>query len=138
MRYWMAVASREHVQKGVAEGIAQVCHGKAAPLKRMKPGDWIIYYSSKERFREESPCRKFTAMGEILPGEVYSFRMSEDFIPWRRDVRFLAVKEAAIEPMLNDLSFIQNKRHWGYPFRCGLFEICESDFCLIKERMEVI
>ena len=28
MRYWIAVASREHVMLGVDAGFAQVCHGK--------------------------------------------------------------------------------------------------------------
>ena len=28
--YWIAVASREHVRRGVAGGFAQVCHGKPA------------------------------------------------------------------------------------------------------------
>ena len=47
MRYWVGVASREHVLLGVAGGFCQVCHGKQAPLARMKRGDWILYYSPK-------------------------------------------------------------------------------------------
>ena len=31
-RYWIGVACREHVGRGVAGGFAQLCHGKAAPL----------------------------------------------------------------------------------------------------------
>ncbi|GAB4226009.1 MAG: hypothetical protein Tsb0021_01550 [Chlamydiales bacterium] len=34
-RYWIAVASKKHVQKGVLEGFAQVCHGKKGPLFSM-------------------------------------------------------------------------------------------------------
>lgn len=49
-RYWIGVASREHVQRGITEGICQVCHGKAGPLKFMSPGDWIIYYSPTIKF----------------------------------------------------------------------------------------
>jgi hypothetical protein len=40
MKHWLAVASAEHVRRGQAEGFMQVCHGKAAPLKRIQPGDW--------------------------------------------------------------------------------------------------
>ncbi|WP_313897332.1 EVE domain-containing protein [Bacillus cereus group sp. BfR-BA-01380] len=47
INYWIGVASRDHVLKGVEGGIAQLCHGDSSPLKRMKSGDWIIYYSSK-------------------------------------------------------------------------------------------
>jgi transposase len=38
-KYWMLVASKNHVTRGVEEGIAQACHGKAQPLNLMEvPG----------------------------------------------------------------------------------------------------
>jgi hypothetical protein len=40
-KYWIIVASKDHVKTGQAEGIAQACHGKASPLKRMRKGDFI-------------------------------------------------------------------------------------------------
>ena len=40
-RAWIAIASAEHVRRGVAGGFAQVCHGKAAPLRRLAPGDVV-------------------------------------------------------------------------------------------------
>jgi hypothetical protein len=43
-RNWLAVASAEHVRIGRAEGFMQVCHGKAVPLRRLRPDDWVIYY----------------------------------------------------------------------------------------------
>jgi len=49
-KYWMLVASKNHVQLGIQSGIAQACHGKAHPLKRMSVGDGIIYYSPKQEF----------------------------------------------------------------------------------------
>lgn len=135
--YWIAVASREHVQRGVAGGFAQVCHGNLNPLKRMTAGDWVVYYSPTLKFGEKMPCRKFTAIGRIKPGEPYAYRMSEDFIPWRRDVLFLSAEEAAIEPLIDALAFIQNKQHWGMPFRRGCFSIPFSDFRLIASSMGV-
>lgn len=54
-RYWIAVASKEHAQKGIDECIAQVCHGKQNPLKRMKTGDWLIYYSPTELLVKKFP-----------------------------------------------------------------------------------
>lgn len=136
-KYWVGVASKEHVQRGKIEGIAQVCHGKQGPLKRIKPGDWIIYYSPVEIFGEKAPCRKFTAIGKFKEGEPYQFKMSDDFIPWRRDVEFKNSSDAAIEPLIDELSFIKNKTHWGFVFRYGLFEIPESDFLLIASKMRM-
>jgi len=137
MKYWIAVASREHVLRGKAGGFAQVCHGKQNPLKRLNPGDWIVYYSPTQIFGEKEPCRKFTVIGQIKNVEPYQCKMSDDFIPWRRDVTFLKAQEVAIEPLINDLSFIKNKKQWGFIFRYGLFSIPCEDFKLIASGMGV-
>jgi predicted RNA-binding protein len=137
MKYWMAVASREHVLGGVKGGFMQVCHGKAGPLKKMKADDWVIYYSPTEKFGEKGPCRKFTAIGRICSKEPYLFTMNEDFTPWRRDVTFLKAKETPIEPLIDELSFITNKAKWGFPFRWGCFSILYSDFHLIAMNMGI-
>lgn len=43
-KYWLAVASANHVRIAKA-GFMQVNHGKAAPLRRISPGDGVAYYS---------------------------------------------------------------------------------------------
>jgi len=40
---WIAVACADHVALGVAGGFMQVCHGKAAPLRRMRPGQHSLH-----------------------------------------------------------------------------------------------
>ncbi|GMU19530.1 MAG: hypothetical protein AMXMBFR12_07220 [Candidatus Babeliales bacterium] len=137
-RYWIAVASKEHVIQGVEQGICQVCHGKVGPLRAMSPGDWIIYYSPVELFGSKIPCRQFTAIGQIAGDAPYQFRMSDDFIPWRRDVIFYQSKSVAIEPLLDTLSFIQDRRHWGFIFRRGCFKINAQDFARIAKEMGVM
>ncbi len=136
--YWIAVASREHIKRAIAGGFCQVCHGKAGPLKQMAGDDWIVYYSPTKQFGETMPCRKFTAIGRVEPREPYQFQMSSDFIPWRRDIVFIAAKEAPIEPLVASLEFIQNKQRWGFPFRRGCFSISLNDFQLIASSMGVI
>lgn len=136
-KYWIGVASHEHVKNGIAEGIAQVCHGKGGPLKRMTPGDWIIYYSPVELFGQKTPCQKFTAIGTINENDPYEFCMSKDFIPWRRDVTFMKAKDISIKPLIASLTFIKNKTRWGFPFRRGCFEIPEQDFQLLARNMGI-
>jgi hypothetical protein len=136
-KYWIGVASREHVLWGVAGGFAQVCHGKIGPLNRMKQGDWIMYYSPVEIFGQKDACRRFTAIGKIAVGEPYAFAMSKDFVPWRRNVDFVSCDEVAIEPLLDSLSFILDKGRWGFLFRSGCFEIQEKDFLKIAHAMGV-
>ncbi|PZR72623.1 MAG: hypothetical protein DLM52_12585 [Chthoniobacterales bacterium] len=52
----MGNATRDHVLRGVAGGFCQLSHGRPEALHRMRRGDWIIYYSSRESFdaRHES------------------------------------------------------------------------------------
>lgn len=135
MRYWIGVASKEHVARGVAGGFCQLCHGKAQPLKRMEQGDWIIYYSPKEHFGGDEPCQQFTAIGRVISNEVYQFEMAPGFIPFRRDIEFLPAQVTDIRPLIDQLDFIQNKSRWGYAFRFGHIEIPQEDFELIATRM---
>lgn len=137
VRYWIGVASKEHVQRGVEGGFAQVCHGKGGPLNLMNGGDWIIYCSPSLKFGEKEPCQSFTAIGKIDPGEPYTFAMSLDFIPWRRNVSFLKALAAPIHSLIDRLSFIKDKKKWGFPFRRGCFEISRDDFRVISSAMGI-
>ena len=134
-RYWIGVASKDHVQKGTEGGFCQLCHGKSNPLKRLAPGDWIVYYSPRTILSDGEPVQAFTAIGRILEGEPYLFDMGNGFVPHRRDVQFVSAQDAPIRPLIDRLSFIKNKQSWGYVFRFGLLEIPEADFHLIAAAM---
>ncbi|PTL84594.1 EVE domain-containing protein [Vitiosangium sp. GDMCC 1.1324] len=133
-RYWVAVASCDHVRKGVEGGFGQACHGKAAPLRRMAPGDWVLYYSPRLRFEGEEPCQAFTAIGRVVDAPVEQ-DMGGGFNPFRRAIAFLPCREVPIRPLLGRLSFIQDVQRWGYIFRRGHFELPEADFQLLSREM---
>ena len=135
MKFWIGVASQEHVKIGESGGFCQLCHGKERPLKRMKEGDYIVYYSSKKRMGDKTPYQKFSAIGRIRDDDVYHFEMDKGFIPFRRNVDFFASRETAIAPLIETLSFIADKRRWGYPFRYGHLEIGRDDFLKIAGSM---
>lgn len=134
-KFWVIVASKDHVKKGIVEGIAQTCHGKSAPLKRMRKGDYVIYYSGRQTLGKPGKCQEFTALGKVLDDEIYQFHVSEGFCPSRRNIEFSQCEDTSILPLINDLDFIQNKQSWGYPFRFGFFEINNHDFDLISSQM---
>lgn len=132
---WIAVASAEHVRHGRSAGFMQVCHGKAAPLKRIRPGDRVAYYSPTVSFGGKDRLRAFTAIGVVEAGSPYPFDMGGGFCPYRRDVRWLAAREAPIEPLLDSLEFSSGARNWGYQLRFGLFGVSEHDLRLIAQAM---
>jgi EVE domain len=139
MSCWIGVVSRSHVLRGVAGGFAQMNHGKQAPLKRMKAGDGLIYYSPREAYPDGAPLQAFTALGFIRTGDVYAHDMTPDgvpgFVPWRIDVDYQTVQTAPIKPLIAQLDFITDKTHWGAVFRFGQLKISEADFRRIAEAM---
>ena len=132
---WVAVASAAHVGIGRQGGFMQVNHGKAAPLRRIKPGDGIVYYSPSAVLGEKDGLQSFTAIGTVRQGEVYEGVMGGGFTPARRDVDWREAEEAPIKPLLDRLDFTAGEPNWGYQLRLGLFEISEHDFRLIGEAM---
>ena len=135
MKYWIVVVSKDHIIRGVDAGFMQANHGKAGPLKRMVVDDWVICYSPKQSYSGNAVLQAFTAIGQAADDEVYQYKMSDDFIPYRRNINYNACKEVPIAPLIEKLDFIKNKQSWGYQFRFGFFEIPEQDFNIIKSEM---
>lgn len=135
-RYWIIVASQDHVKLGVAGEFAQAGHGKRQGLARMHAGDQLIYYSPKYVFDGVEPLHAFTALGEVMDDEIVQVEMSPDFKPFRRKVKYERTGVVKIEPLIKDLEFIRNKKSWGYAFRFGILEIQRQDFERIGQAFE--
>ncbi len=133
MKYYIIAASKDHVQVGMEEGIAQAGHGKKSQLDKLDKDDWVIYYSSKDK--DGKAYQKFTAIGQVDDKEPFQVTISADFKPWRRKINYYSVNELEIRPILDDLNFITNRKKWGLHLMSGFVEIKESDFKLIAEQM---
>ena len=136
-QFWIGVVSREHVRLGVKGGFIQLGHGKKAPVQRLHAGDALVMYSPRTAYPDGEPLQAFTAISVVSTGKVYQVEMTEDFRPYRIDVRFLKAKEAPIKPLIDALSFIKSKTHWGAAFRFGQIKIPAEDFKLIAKAMGV-
>jgi len=135
MKYWIAVVSKDHLQNGVKGGFMQVNHGKASALKRIHKDDWIVFYSPKKTFLGKEKLQAFTAIGQAIDDEIYQIEMSKDFIPFRKNINFKNAKKVSIISLINNLTFIKNKKSWGFIFKFGFFEIQEADFTIISGLM---
>lgn len=135
MRYWVNTVSRSHVQDGVGGGFTQADHGRETRLRRPARGDGIVFYSPRTDMRAGEAVQSFTAIGEIADDAPYQVEMTPEFHPWRRRVKFLPAAEAKIQPLIENLDFIRNKKSWGVVFRRGFFEIREKDFFAIRDAM---
>jgi hypothetical protein len=70
MRNWLAVASADHVRAGRKLGFMQNNHGRPAPLRRIQPGDRVVFYSPTDSFRGNDSLQAFTPLGTVLAGAV--------------------------------------------------------------------
>jgi hypothetical protein len=135
-KYWIGIATKDHVMAGVRGGFCQLGHGKHTPVARLNANDWIIYYAPRAQFDGSDKLQSFVALGQIQAREPYCVQMSSDFSAWRRDVHYHNANEARIRPLLDKLSFIDSK-HWGLKFRRSLFEITHANFATITQAMNV-
>ncbi len=134
--YWVSTISRDHVLLSVEGGFTQAGHGKSSALKRLKTDDWLVYYSPKTGLRDGEPVQAFTGLGRVADDELYQVEQAPGFTPWRRNIEFVKSIEAPIRPLIDQLSFIEDKRRWGSMFRFGLFEIPQEDFAVISRAMK--
>ncbi len=133
--FWLGVVCREHVLRATSGSFVQLCHGKRLPLSRLKPGDGLVCYSPTEAMGSRRPLREFTALGTVRDDRIYSFEMAPGFIPWRRDVDFVAeVRSVPLEELRFELEFTQGKG-WGMALRRGLVPLSTHDFNRIAEAM---
>ncbi len=142
-RYFLIVASRDHLRTAVEGGFCQANHGKKAPIMQMKKGDGVVFYSAKETYTPKSKgkpggkaCQKFTGMGRVKDDDVYQVRVTGTFEPHRRNVDFDVGKEVSILPLIEKLDFIRDKTHWGASLRFGFLKITEADWELIQSKMQ--
>jgi EVE domain len=135
MKNWIAIASADHVARGREGGFMQVCHGKQAPLKRIHPGDRVVYYSPTQTMGGNDRLQAFTALGHAKDHAPYLFDMGGGFCPFRRDVTWFETGITPIRPLLGQLDFTRGKSNWGYAFRFGILEISDHDGDLIAQAM---
>ena len=135
-KYFLLSASRDHVLKGVAGSFAQARHGHKDLISKLSKGDWIVFYSAKDEYEGGKPLQQFTALGQVTDEEPYQPDGSENFKPYRRAVAFEKVTETEIRPLLEQLSFIKNKKRWGFYLISGFRELSNADFEVIRAAMK--
>lgn len=113
----------------------QVGHGKLAPLERIAPGDRVAYYAPATVFGGADKLQSFVSIGVVQKGEPYEVDMGDGFVPWRRDVSYVASHEASILPLIDHLDFVEGPKRWGAKFRFGLFDVSDHDIHLIAGAM---
>ena len=135
MNAWLGVVSQAHVQRGVAGGFAQLCHGRQQPLRRMRRGDWLVYYSPSVEMGG-SALRAFTAIGRVEDDEVFPFDMGGGFVPFRRRLKYARAREVALDTLKHELALCA-RPGWGMLLRRGHVPLETGDLATIATAMGV-
>jgi hypothetical protein len=135
-RYWVGVAARDHVVRGVAESFCQFAHGDHKAAGRLAVDDRFAYYAPMTGIRIGDPVRRFVALGRTLDAPAVEAQMTPEVTGWRRSAAYYDAIEADIYPLLPRLSFVRDPAHWGMAFRKSLFPVNEADFAIIAEAMQ--
>lgn len=135
-KFFIGVASKDHVAIGISQGFCQFCHGKSSPVKRLCKGDYIIYYSPKQTMKSTQYLQQFTGIGLITDETPYQVEQSPEFQPFRRNVDYFDSANCVnIRSLIPYLPFIKNKKSWGVVFRYGFVEIDLKSFEIIATAM---
>ena len=136
MKCWVNCLAKNHVLAGVAGGFTQAATGKADPMRRLSPGDVVVFYSEGTLFRAGERLQAFTAIGHVAGKDPFQTKVTAKLIPWRRRVEYLECEEAPILPLLPALAFITDKENWGTALGAGFFEITADDCTTIAAAMK--
>src|SRR5512146_1556602 len=134
-RYWIGVVPEDRVAQAVTEHFVQLQYGRHAPLARMQAGDGLAFYSPRVSDPDGAPRRAFTAIGRVDEGPVFEVPPPPPAPIYRRGASYLDASPAPIAPLLDHLSFIRNKAHWGAAFRFGVLRVPRDDFLTIAAAM---
>ena len=135
-KYWVGVAAGDHVDKGREGSFVMFAHGKHDAVKKLNPGDRFAYYAPMTGMGGGEVIRKFVAIGEIRDAAPEQRLMGEG-TGWSRPARYFKSSPADVYPLLDQLSFVHDRQHWGMAFRRSLFQVTEADFALIAKAMGV-
>ena len=64
-RFWIGVASRDHVNVAVKGAFIQLNHGQQAPVRRLKAGDDVIMYSPRTAYPDGEPLQLVSPPGVV-------------------------------------------------------------------------
>lgn len=119
-----------------AAGIVAFSHGREAPVKSLDIGDAVLLYAPRTDF-DGDPVQAFVAHARVTGAAPCRREFAPGMDAWCRDAAFDAVDPVPVRPLLEQLSFVKNPRHWGMAFRQGKFAIPQADYRVIAQAMGV-
>ena len=134
--HYLGIAERIHADACVTAGVCVLGLSGPSGVKKLNPGDGVIYYSPKTA-PDGEVLRAFTAIGEVTGETPYERSFEGASQPlWVRDVAWRReAREVSIYDLLEQLSWIRNPKNWGFYMRGSHRAIPAEDYARIAGAM---
>lgn len=136
-QFWIAVVAQDRVERARKGGYAELNNGRAGMLELLHAGDVFLTYSPRAADPKGEPVQAFTSVGCVGDGPLSRVDMPDGTSCFRLPVTYLEAHPAPIRPLLDLLTFIRNRQHWGAAFRFGALRIGARDYLTIASAMGV-
>jgi EVE domain len=130
----IGVVHSTHVGRGKAAGFVAFSHGRESVVRSLEPGDRVIFYAPKTDF-DGDPVQAFVGHATVTGDAPYLTDYMGGFQAWVRDAVYDDVTPVPVRPLIDALTFIRDKTHWGMAFRQGKFRISDADYALIARHL---
>jgi len=133
---WIVTVSEDNLQETLKNNLVGLPERRRNLLKRVRPGDTVVFYIGKKRAGYGGPRASVSQFGPIaeVAGEeffsddpIWGVRGKERF-PARLPICLVSegrVNAADVTPRLN---FVRDKNKWGLYFLTGIRELSEEDY----------
>ena len=134
-RYWIAVVARDRAERARADGFAELNGGRAGMLELLRAGDGFVTYAPRATEDRGEPVQAFITLGFVCDGTLQHVADAAGSLVFRMRIDYLDGAPAPVKPLLDELTFIRNRQHWGAAFRFGALRIGAVDFARIAAAM---
>jgi len=139
--YWVFPITQDNLYVCLDNELVGVRSLNEKRVANWEIGDLILFYTSREKYHSYKRVKEFQSIVECVS---HPFKSNQkiwpdfdgDVFPTRVRIRVINRKKCKIEPLIEELSFIKNKKNWGSAFMSGIRKIPKSDFKLIKNSMK--
>ena len=142
--YWIFCITEDNYLLGTKLNIIGISIHSERILKKANTGDYLTFYISREHRpnRYSKKIQEFRGWAEITSelfyedDSIWKSEGSEKY-PARMEIKFHdKTKKAKIRPLINELTFINNKTFWGFSFIRSVITIPETDWLFIMGSMK--
>jgi len=140
MTIWLTIGTWEGWNTVTHKGILEIPKREKLRFEKIKKDDKVLFYTKVE-FRPEgmlpSAIVGSAIVKQIIPGippeEITLSRAKEMLEPYRCQMKniYEFSTPVALQPLIEELEFIRNKRRWTIHLTHALQEISEKDYALI-------